>query len=65
MGHRQMFIVETCHKRNNYSKPNNKGRVYCFRQSQGDKTFPVPNRKRARRPEAPTNCGTASANDPD
>ena len=65
MGHNQVFKVETCHKRGNYSKPNDKGRLYGFRQSQGDKAFPVPNRKRARKPAALANSGTASANDPD
>ena len=49
MGHNQMFMIETCHKRGNHSKLNGNGRVPGFRQTQGNKAFPVPNRKRPHR----------------
>jgi hypothetical protein len=65
MGHNQIFMVETCHKRGNYSKPNGNSRVHDFRQTQGNKAFPVPNRKRPHRSGGPASSCTPGTGDPE
>lgn len=47
-----------------YQYLKNRERLQQFRQPQNN-PFPVPNRKRRNRSEAPANSATASTNDPD
>lgn len=49
MGHNQVFMIETYHKRGNHLKLNDKGRLPYFRPAQDKKPFPVPNRRKHRR----------------
>lgn len=65
MGHNQVFMIETCHKRGNHPKLNDNERVPGFRQTQGNKTFPVPNRKRPHRSGGPASSCTPGTGVPE